>query len=196
MIQKVFIPLKMNTASIDYESIILNENVAKPHVRRRGSWKTAPITNTYYNVSPAAGVNARIADMANWLIALLGNRPDVISHQTLEQLYTPRIKAPSKNRNYSRLHQRSRAYYGLGWRVLHYPSDTLLYHGGYVNGYRSEVAVDPKDKIAVCILANAPGKLADNGIPLFFKLFEIKRDSISYWEEEQRKKLLNKIVLQ
>jgi beta-lactamase class C len=196
MIQKVFIPLKMNTASIDYESIIQNENVAKPHVRRRGRWKTAPITNTYYNVSPAAGVNASITDMANWLIALLGNRPDVISPQTLQQLYTPRIKAQSKNRNYSRLHQRSRAYYGLGWRVLYYPNDTLLYHGGYVNGYRSEVAVDPKDKIAVCILTNAPGKLADNGIPLFFKLFEIKRDSISYWEEEQRKKLLNKIVLQ
>ena len=31
--------------------------------------------------------------------------------------------------------------------------------------------LNPKDKIAVCILANAPGELADNGIPLFFDLF-------------------------
>ena len=95
-----------------------------------------------------------------------------MKHST--KLYSPVVKAPSKNRNYGRMHRLSNSYYGLGWRVLHYPNDTLIYHGGYVNGYRSEVAVNPKEKIAVCILANAPGELADNGIPLFFNLFEIE----------------------
>ncbi len=150
----------------------------------RGRWSPAKITDTYYNVAPAGGVNASISDMANWMIALLGNRPDVIKPETLKELYTPAVKAPSKNRNYGRMHRLSNSYYGLGWRVLHYPNDTLIYHGGYVNGYRSEVAINPKERIAVCILANAPGDLADNGIPLFFNLYEKKRDDIVAWENK------------
>jgi beta-lactamase class C len=182
--ERVFLPLKMTNASVDYISMMKNINIAIPHMGGRGRWRPAKITDTYYNVAPAGGVNASIADMANWMIALLGNRPNVISPETLKELYTPAIKAPSKNRNYGRMHRLSNSYYGLGWRVLHYPSDTLIYHGGYVNGYRSEVAINPKERIAVCILANAPGDLADNGIPLFFNLYEKKRDEILAWENK------------
>ena len=190
----VFSPLKMKTASIDYASIKSNPNIAQPHQMRRHKWVPAKITDTYYNVAPAGGVNASISDMAQWMIALLGNRPDVITPQTLHTLFSPVIKAPSKNRNYGRMHRLSNSYYGLGWRVLHYPNDTLIYHGGFVNGYRSEVAVNPKQKIAVCILANAPGDLADNGIPLFFDLYESMKDSVSQWEDEQRKLQLKQPV--
>lgn len=187
MRQRVFGPLHMLTASIDYAGIQQNTNVAKPHKRRGNQWVPAAITSTYYNVAPAGGVNASISDMAQWMIALLGDRPDVISRETLKQLYTPEVKARSKNRNYGRMHRLSDSFYGLGWRVIYYPDDTLLYHGGYVNGYRSEVAVNPKDHLAVCILANAPGDLADNGIPLFFNLLQPKRDSVRAWEEKERK---------
>ncbi|HTE32496.1 MAG TPA: serine hydrolase domain-containing protein [Chryseolinea sp.] len=189
MREQVFKPLQMKTASIDYASISTNDNIAYPHKMRKGKWIPATITNTYYNVAPAGGVNASISDMAQWMIALLGNRPDVISQATLQTLFTPVIKAPSKNRNYGRMHRLSNSYYGLGWRVLHYPNDTIIYHGGFVNGYRSEVALNPKENIAVCILANAPGDLADNGIPLFFSLFEASRDSIVDWDVKERARL-------
>jgi beta-lactamase class C len=190
MQEKVFGPLKMKTASIDYASIMQNPNIARPHMRRSRQWRPAKITDTYYNVAPAGGINASISDMAQWMVALLGNREDVISKGTLNQLYTPVIRARSKNRNYGRMHRLSDSFYGLGWRIIYYPNDTLIYHGGYVNGYRSEVALNLKDKIAVCILANAPGDLADNGIPLFFNLFNARRDSIRAWEEKNTKKFL------
>jgi beta-lactamase class C len=190
MQEKVFGPLKMRTASIDYASIMQNPNIARPHLRRSRQWKSAKITDTYYNVAPAGGINASISDMAQWMIALLGNREDIISKATLNQLYTPVIRARSKNRNYGRMHRLSDSFYGIGWRIIYYPNDTLVYHGGYVNGYRSEVALNLKDKIAVCILANAPGELADNGIPLFFNLFNTRRDSIRAWEEKNTKKFL------
>jgi beta-lactamase class C len=191
MREKVFLPLKMKTASMDYASIMQNPNVAKPHLRRRSKqWASVKITDTYYNVAPAGGINASISDMAQWMIALLGNREDVITKQTLNTLFSPQVKARSKNRNYGRMHKLSDSFYGLGWRILYYPNDTLIYHGGYVNGYRSEVAVNPKDKIAVCILANAPGEVADNGIPLFFDLLHIRRDAINEWEEKNNKSFL------
>lgn len=189
MIEKVFMPLNMKTASIDYSSIMANPNVAKPHLTRRRKWSQVKINNTYYNVAPAGGINASISDMAQWMIALLGNRPDVIKQSTLDTLFAPEVKAPSKNRNYGRMHRLSDSFYGLGWRILYYPNDTLIYHGGYVNGYRSEVAINPRDKIAVCILANAPGEAADNGIPLFFDLLEPVRESVRRWEVTQRNRL-------
>jgi beta-lactamase class C len=196
MRERVFEPLKMKTASIDYASIMQNPNVASPHMRRSRRWKPAKITDTYYNVAPAGGINASISDMAQWMIALLGNREEVISKSTLSQLYSPVVRARSKNRNYGRMHRLSDSFYGLGWRILYYPNDTLIYHGGYVNGYRSEVALNPKDKIAVCILANAPGELADNGIPLFFDLFNTKRDAIAAWEEKYKLELSKTAPLQ
>jgi beta-lactamase class C len=123
------------------------------------------------------------------MVALLGNRPDVIHRETLDTLFSPEIKAPSKNRNYGRRHRLSDSYYGLGWRILHYPDDTLVYHGGYVNGYRSEVAVNQKDNIAICILANAPGELPDNGIPIFFDLLKKYRGEIALWDRKYLEKL-------
>ncbi len=193
--EKVFTPLKMQDASAEYFSIIKNPNHATPHLYRRGKMVPATITNTYYNVAPAGGVNASISDMANWMIALLGNHKEVISSQTLGTLYSPFIQAHSKNRNYGRVHRISKAYYGLGWRVLHYPNDTVIYHGGYVNGYRSEVAVNPKSRIAICILSNAPGELADNGIPVFYNLLYARRDSIQAWEDRQRAKYNQQALL-
>lgn len=189
MIEKVFGPLGMTDASIDYFSMMTNENVAKPHMPRKNGWRKVSINNTYYNVSPAGGVNASIHDMARWMVALLGNRPDVIRPEMLQECYSPVVSAPSKNRNYGRSHRLSSSFYGLGWRILHFPDDTLVYHGGFVNGYRSEVAVSPKDKLAICILANAPGQLPDNGIPIFLNIYRDYREEILKWEQKQRRKL-------
>jgi beta-lactamase class C len=189
MVEKVFGPLDMENASIDYASIMMNKNVAKPHLSQRKGWRKAKITDTYYNVSPAGGINASISDMAKWMVALLGYRPDVIHRATLDTLFSPEIKAPSKNRNYGRRHRLSDSYYGLGWRILHYPDDTLVYHGGYVNGFRSEVAVSQKDRVAICILANAPGELPDNGIPIFFDLLKKYRGEIALWDRRYHEKL-------
>jgi beta-lactamase class C len=188
MTERVFFPLGMKTASVDYATLMANPNIAYPHLMRRGGYSLAPIKNTYYNVAPAGGINASIDDMAHWMMALLNTRHDVITAKTLDQLFTPVVEAPSKNRRYRQVEPIKKSYYGLGWRVLHYNTDTLIYHGGYVNGYRSEIAVNPKEHIAICVLANAPGGLADNSIPLFFHLYRNRRDSVHVWEHEQNLK--------
>jgi beta-lactamase class C len=123
--------------------------------------------------------------MAALIKVLLGTRNDFIKDQTLDEIFTPAIKAKAKNRNFRRWIDRADSYYALGWRVLNFKSDTLLYHGGYVNGYRSEIAINRKNKIGICVLSNGPGSLIDNSVPYFFKLYFNQRDSILYWENEQ-----------
>ena len=183
--EKVFIPLQMNDASTDYYGLLSNGNMAQPHMFRRGRLQATTVRDTYYNVSPAGGVNASITDMSKWLRALLGHRESIIQQQSIDAVFTPNVLANSRNRNFRQWKRVRRAYYGLGWRILHFPGDTLIYHGGYVTGYRSEVALLPSEKIAICVLSNAPGQLADTSLPLFFKIFDRYRESIKNWKPEQ-----------
>ena len=185
MREKIFTPLHMDDASMTYEAMTQNPNVAKPHLHWRKGWKTTSISDTYYNVAPAGGVNASISDMAEWLKVLLGTRSDFIKQQTLEKIFTPVVKAKTKNHYFRKWVGRSDAYYALGWRVLDFKNDTLLYHGGYVRGYRSELAVDQRSRIGICVLGNGPGRLVDNAVPMFFNLFYNQRDSILYWQNKQ-----------
>ena len=143
-------------------------------------------------MAPAGGVNASIADMGLWLKALLGTTDEVLSNEALNDMLTPQIKAISKNRNF-RLWKRPKAsYYAMGWRVLTFKNDTLDYHGGYVNGYRSEVALDRKNKMAICVLTNSAGSLADQSIPKFFAMRSRYIDLISNWEKQNQTLLAKK----
>lgn len=180
--EKVFNPLNMEDASSDYYGLISSGNMAQPHMFKRGKLRPTVVNDTYYNVSPAGGVNASIDDMAKWLKALLGSRQDVITQESMNTFFTPNVLANSRNRNFYRWQRVKQAYYGLGWRILRFPNDTLMYHGGYVTGYRSEVAVHPTARVAICVLSNAPGKVADTSIPLFFEIFDRHRASIRNWK--------------
>lgn len=182
MAERIFTPLNMQDASMSYDEIMKSDDVAKPHLHWRKGWKTTTISDTYYNVGPAGGVNASIADMAEWLKVMLGTKKDFVRKQTLDKIFTPVVKAKSKNRYFRRWVGRSDSHYALGWRVLNFKNDTLLYHGGYVRGYRSEVAIDRRSRIGICVLSNGPGRLVDNSVPMFFNLFYNQRDSILYWQ--------------
>ncbi len=184
MQERIFTPLNMKDASISYDDMLMNPNVARPHLLWRKGWRTTSINNTYYNVAPAGGVNASISDMAQLLKILLGGKTDFIRSETLEEIYQPAIRAQSKNRNFRRWIEPAKSYYALGWRVLNFKNDTLLYHGGYVNGYRSELAINRKNRIGICVLANGPGTLIDNSVPYFFRLYFNERDSILQWESQ------------
>lgn len=187
--EHVFKPLKMRNSSASYEAIMSHENVARPHFFSRKHWVSVPISDTYYNVTPAGGVNASIADMALWLRALMNGSSDLMSDSTMHEIFEPQIKAISKNRNFARWKRPRASYYALGWRVITFQNDTLEYHGGYVNGYRSEVAIDRKNHIAICVLTNSPGSLSDLSIPEFFKRYTQRGDSIAFWENR------NKLIL-
>lgn len=184
--ERVFKPLNMRTGSASYKAIINRENVALPHYFSRKHWVTVPISDTYYNVAPAGGVNASISDMALWLRALLTGSPSIMSDSTLHEIFEPQVKAISKNRNFRKWKRPKASYYALGWRILTFKNDTLEYHGGYVNGYRSEVAIDRKNKLAICVLTNSPGNLADQAIPEFLKQYSQRADSIAFWDNRHK----------
>jgi beta-lactamase class C len=177
----IFEPLGMMHASCSYIDLLSSGNMAHPHQFRKGKLRTTFVNDTYYNVAPAGGINASAYDMAQWMKALVGSRTDIVPKAVLDSVYTPQVLANSRNRNFYEWQRVQKAHYALGWRVLQFANDTLLYHGGYVTGYRSEVAIHPKDKIAICVLTNAAGRLADVSVPVFFKVYEKYREPVHKW---------------
>ena len=144
--EKLFKPLSMDHASSTYEGIREAENRALPHVYVSRSRGRAPISisRKYYNAVSSGGINASASDMGKWLLMLTGHHPEVISEESLNKLSEP--IATLNNRRFSRhWDDVNRSYYGLGWRVLDNHGQKIVYHGGYVNGYRSEIAFSPED---------------------------------------------------
>jgi len=176
--REIFVPLNMNDASIDYTSMMANENKALPMMPRKTGWRDSKIEDSYYVVASAGGVNASISDMANYMIALTGHRPQVVSENMLQDIYTPQIPTDIRWRYFSKWKDYKKSYYGLGWRVVENSNSTIAYHGGYVNGYRSQLAVNKADDIAICVLTNSPSDYSSDLVPAFLKLFDERRADI------------------
>lgn len=172
--REVFQPLGMQDASASLPGFLNSPNAAMPHdITRAGVWRQLAPSPNYYNTAPAGGVNASASDMAQYLLAMLGNRPDVISMETLAKLGEPLVYSPVRYRYFGHWGNIDKVWYGLGWRVLDLSNgEKLLYHGGYVAGYRAEMAVHPEKGWGVCVMFNAAAGMADQCVPKFMELVE------------------------
>lgn len=172
----IFDPLQMVHSSASYESIRSAENKALPHVyhsRRKGRVPIR-ISRKYYNAVSSGGINASASDMGQWLLLLTGNYPDVISPSTLNEIYEP--LATINNRRFSRYWEGvNRSHYAMGWRVLDNRGQKIVYHGGYVNGYRTEIAFAPEEGLGICVLINSNSGYPLEVIPGLFEEFRSEK---------------------
>ena len=175
--EKIFTPLGMQQASCDFEHIHQASNKTFPHLNTGwGTWRADSISTLYYNAAAAGGVNASIADMGEWLKLLLGQRPDIVRNVTLDRVFHPVVKTDKERRIFPHWLRRDAAFYALGWRVLEDGADTIIYHGGYVNGYKSEIAFNRQDGIGICVLFNAHTALSSACIPAFFEKWKAMKE--------------------
>jgi beta-lactamase class C len=165
-------PLNMPHASVGKSALQSSKKWAKPHVAiSKNGWRKSSVRDDYYRYSPAAGVNASMRDMVIWMRALLGETPEIISPKLVEQVTSPLTK--SKKELYRRNWRRhlSDAHYGLGWRVYKFSGETLNYHGGWVKGYRADVAFAPDFGVAYVMLMNAESNLINEFTPDFWQRY-------------------------
>ncbi len=179
MNEMIFKPLQMNDASVGPVAKTPDLNMASPHVRGRDGYIALNPHEGYYNVLPAAGVNASITDMGQWLLALLGHQHAIVPEEVLETIGEPVIYTPLKYR-YTRYWKPFRErYYSLGWRIYHYRGKKIVYHGGYIRGYRAEIGFCPEEDIGIVFLQNSPNNLASKVVPRFFDLYLDHLEDIS-----------------
>jgi beta-lactamase class C len=167
----IFKPLGMENSSSGYKSLIWNPNVAFPHVRSKGGFHPLPLHTGYYNLLPAAGVNASIEDIGKWLGALLGNNPRAIHPNVIEKISTPEIETPLRRAYTRQWDPIDGRYYSFGWRIFDYKGYRIMYHGGYVRGYRAEIAFCPELQTGLAFLQNSPNGVASHCVPSFFNMY-------------------------
>jgi beta-lactamase class C len=158
---RLFDPIGMTSASVTMDGLTNSKSWARPHNAGRREIK---LSDAYYRVPAAGGVNSDIKDLALWMLAQMGEMPDVISPRVLNALHAPLVKTPNERR---RLHMPADpledAWYGYGWRSYNYGGHRLVGHRGGVDGYRSLILFDPHKKSGVVALwnsnTNQPGGL-------------------------------------
>jgi len=163
--KRIFKPLGMNDASLGLAGIQASPSWARPHVRSRNGWVSLTPKPTYYRVAPAAGVNASATDMAQWLLAQTGHRPDVLPAPLLATLHAPLISTPGEMRSGWRHQRVNSAGYALGWRVFDYAGHQVVFHAGAVQGYRGLVALVPERDLGIAIMWNGESGLPSGLLP-------------------------------
>lgn len=168
--QRLFNPLGMTSASVTRDGLTDSKSWARPHNAGR---REIALSDAYYRIPAAGGVNSDIKDLATWMLAQMGEMPSVISPRVLQALHAPLVKTPNERQ---RLHMPSdpleTAWYGYGWRSYDYGGHRLVGHRGGVEGYRSLILFDPRKKSGVVALwnsnTNQPGGLEFEVMDMIF----------------------------
>jgi beta-lactamase class C len=164
--RRLFHPLEMHSATFGRDALEASASWARPHVRGRRGWVSVRPKETYYRIPPAAGVNASIADLNRWMIAQLGERPDVLPRELLDEIQQPQIATPNERRPSGWRGARVRdAHYGIGWRVFDYAGERLVFHGGAVQGYRGMIGFLPDHGFGIVMLWNCESAAPSGLLP-------------------------------
>jgi beta-lactamase class C len=149
---RLFAPLGMASASIGRAALQSADSWAQPH--RLGKLPTT-VTDIYYRIPAAGGVNSSIRDLLRWMQAQTGAAPGVLSAATLETLHRRRVATPPTRRRGAVDRALTDAAYGLGWRSYVYAGHALVGHRGSVDGYRSLILFDPAANAGIVMLWNS-----------------------------------------
>lgn len=153
--RRLFEPLGMASATIGMAGLTSAQQWAKP--TRHG--RSLKLSDAYYHVPAAAGVNSSIMDLAAWMQAQMGLRPDVLPAPVLDEVQRSRIGTA---RPYGRMNiarELKSPGYGLGMRSFTYKDHRLVGHSGGVSGYRSTMMFDPQTRTGIVMLWNSDANL-------------------------------------
>jgi len=158
----------MISTSSTWETFIGQENRASPHVLKKikskkgkksktlkTTLRLVPYRKEYTNFPAAGGFSSNAYDMALFLNAAMGGRPDVISSDDLSEFMRPVIHTPDQWRRTQKHRDRiTETQYGLGWRYLTFAGHPLVFHGGWLRGFSTMLAFLPKEQVGIVVLQN------------------------------------------
>jgi beta-lactamase class C len=168
----LFNPIGMSSGSVSLAGIEASGSWARPHNAGR---KTLEMSDTYYKVPGAGGINSDIKDMALWMLAQMGEMPDVVDGHVLDTIHGRYVKTPTERGRLRKFLERlGDAWYGYGWRSYDYAGHRIVGHRGGINGYRSLILFDPEKKSGVVALwnsnTNRPGGLEFEVMDMIYHL--------------------------
>lgn len=108
-----------------------------------GSYPVAPDTVSN-GLTPAANLSSNVLDLSRYLSAHLATAGAMLKATTLRDMH--RVQWVNASWSSGR---------AIGFALTRQGSRTLVGHGGWVAGHRSQISFDPKAKIGVLVLTNS-----------------------------------------
>jgi CubicO group peptidase (beta-lactamase class C family) len=162
--KRIFDPLGMKGANFSSKDAEKAPDHATPHHKSGAGKPTQTAWRNIDNVGPAGSINSGVRDLGKWLRFQLGDGTfegkRLLSTPRLNELHAPQMVIPldgstgvasfTKAMN----PDTNMMSYALGWVVQDYRNQLLVSHGGAIDGFRSQVALLPKQKYGMAILSN------------------------------------------
>ena len=164
IVNHILKPLAMNNTSVfltdeQLKTLATGYGIRLPDGRR----EVMPFTDSK-GLTPAANMSSNIEDMAKFIMLQFRESNTVSEKQilkggTLREMHRVHWLRPNWKSGW-----------GLGFSIRQYGSRTLVGHGGWVGGYRSQIYFCPDEKIGVVVFSNA-----EDGSPSKFarKIFDM-----------------------
>lgn len=161
---RIFDPLGMTHTRIAFADWNASQHASGHRFdRAAGRISLQPMVD-YTRIAPAGQIKSCVRDMAQWLrFQLAGGTIDgkrIISTEALEETHTPQTVIRLEGLGRETNPETNLESYALGWVVQDYRGQLLISHGGAINGFRTQVALLPKQNAGVVIMSNLGRSLA------------------------------------
>lgn len=154
--QRVLQPLGMTNTNFSVLQSQKSLDFAQPYRKAKEEVKKIPFY-VQGAVGPAGEINTTVEDISHYLLFQLnkgkyGNK-QILSESNAGQMQSPQMVIQGTPQ-FPEIGKNS---YGMGFGVTHYRGHEMVTHGGAIDGFRSELAFLPNDKIGVVVFVNLDG---------------------------------------
>lgn len=153
---RIFDPLEMKLSTFSFEEAGKRGEFAKDYLVGRVDKKLKEYgPDSHCDCwAPAAAIVSNVEDLSNWIVAQINGGKfkgkNVIQPEAIAETMKPNNIA-SRELTYDEVFY---GMYGLGRQTTDYKGHVYVSHGGVISGYRSTIAVLPKDSIGIIVLTN------------------------------------------
>ena len=150
--KEILSPLKLENTSPSLPEALHGKQLAQGYsaFNRAGERTILPLYDAKA-LTPAAGFSSTVLDLgkfAAWQFRLLENKnTEILKYSTLQSMH-----------NVQWAENGGKPSWGLGFSIIQNdPGEKLVGHGGSCPGYRSQITLDPKNKMGYVVMINAGG---------------------------------------
>jgi CubicO group peptidase (beta-lactamase class C family) len=166
--RRLFEPLGMTGATCICQDAQNAPDHATPHRKQSGKVRSIPWRNIE-NIGPAGSINAGVSDMSKWVRFQLGDGTwegkKLVSAKNLAETHTPQMVMPLGVETQIVYPETAQMSYGMGWVIQDYRGQKLVWHDGGIDGFSAYVALVPRARLGIVILANLDGaQLVENAL--------------------------------
>jgi hypothetical protein len=152
---RIFAPLGMKTASFSVDEMQHAPDFALPYREKDDEVHPTEFRNIN-EVGPAGSINANVNEMTQWVKLQLAKgkfgEQQIVSEANMRQLHSPQMVIADPL--WSELFGSEMVSYGLGWFIHTFHGETMIQHGGNIDGFSALVSFMPGQNIGVVTLTN------------------------------------------